>query len=56
MYEVLKLPNVQTFVVILLLAKLGFQANEAGTNLKLLEKGSQRRIYQLPCLSISHLK
>lgn len=39
MYEVLKLPNVQTFVVILLLAKLGFQANEAGTNLKLLEKG-----------------
>ena len=39
MYEVLKLPNVQTFVVILLLAKLGFQVNEAGTNLKLLEKG-----------------
>ncbi|KAI5959407.1 uncharacterized protein KGF55_005384 [Candida pseudojiufengensis] len=39
MYEVLKLPNVQTFVIILLLAKLGFQVNEAGTNLKLLEKG-----------------
>ncbi|KAI5955355.1 hypothetical protein KGF54_001916 [Candida jiufengensis] len=39
MYEVLKLPNVQTFVVILLVAKLGFQVNEAGTNLKLLEKG-----------------
>ncbi|CAK9441216.1 uncharacterized protein LODBEIA_P50850 [Lodderomyces beijingensis] len=39
MYEVLKLPNVQTFVVILLLAKFGFQVNEAGTNLKLLEKG-----------------
>ncbi|CAK7891447.1 hypothetical protein CAAN1_01S05160 [[Candida] anglica] len=39
MYQVLKLPNVQTFVVILLFAKLGFQANEAATNLKLLEKG-----------------
>ncbi|GEQ70380.1 hypothetical protein JCM33374_g4057 [Metschnikowia sp. JCM 33374] len=39
MIEVLKLPNVQTFVVILLVAKLGFQVNEAATNLKLLEKG-----------------
>lgn len=39
MYRVLKLPNVQTFVIILLLAKLGFQANESATNLKLLEKG-----------------
>lgn len=39
MYQVLKLPNVQQFVVILLLAKLGFQVNEGATNLKLLEKG-----------------
>lgn len=39
MYEVFKLPNVQTFVVILLIAKFGFQVNEAATNLKLLEKG-----------------
>lgn len=39
MFQVLKLPNVQTFVVILLFAKLGFQVNEAATNLKLLEKG-----------------
>lgn len=39
MIEVLKLPNVQTLVVILLVAKLGFQVNEAATNLKLLEKG-----------------
>lgn len=39
MYQVLRLPNVQTFVVILLFAKLGFQVNEAATNLKLLEKG-----------------
>lgn len=39
MIEVLKLPNVQLFVVILLIAKLGFQVNESATNLKLLEKG-----------------
>lgn len=39
MYQVLQLPNVRTFVVILLTAKIGFQANEAATNLKLLEKG-----------------
>lgn len=39
MYEILKLPNVQTFVVILLISKFGFQVNEAATNLKLLEKG-----------------
>lgn len=39
MYQVLKLPNVQVYVVILLIAKFGFQVNEAATNLKLLEKG-----------------
>lgn len=39
MYEILKLPNIQTFVVILLISKFGFQVNEAATNLKLLEKG-----------------
>ncbi|KAM9935208.1 hypothetical protein OXX80_005213 [Metschnikowia pulcherrima] len=39
MIQVLKLPNVQTLMVILLVAKLGFQVNEAATNLKLLEKG-----------------
>ncbi|CUM67225.1 uncharacterized protein PRCAT00004918001 [Priceomyces carsonii] len=39
MYQVLKLPNVQTFVIILLIAKFPFQVNEAATNLKLLEKG-----------------
>ena len=42
MYQVLKLPNVQTFVVILLTAKFGFQVNEAATNLKLLEKGLKK--------------
>lgn len=39
MYQVLKLRNVQVYVVILLIAKFGFQVNEAATNLKLLEKG-----------------
>lgn len=39
MYQVLQLPNVRTFMIILLTAKIGFQANEAATNLKLLEKG-----------------
>lgn len=39
MYEVLKLRNIQTLVVILLFAKLGFQVNDSATNLKLLEKG-----------------
>ncbi|KAK6459370.1 acetyl-CoA transporter [Scheffersomyces xylosifermentans] len=39
MYKVLQLPNVQTFVIILLISKFGFQVNEAATNLKLLEKG-----------------
>lgn len=39
MIAVVKLPNVQTLMVILLIAKLGFQVNEAATNLKLLEKG-----------------
>lgn len=39
MFQILKLPNVQTFVIILLIAKLGFQVNESATNLKLIEKG-----------------
>ncbi|ODV78990.1 MFS general substrate transporter [Suhomyces tanzawaensis NRRL Y-17324] len=39
MYQVLKLPNIQVLIVILLTAKFGFQVNEAATNLKLLEKG-----------------
>ena len=36
---ILKLKNIQTIVVIHLIAKIGFQANDAVTNLKLLEKG-----------------
>jgi len=36
---ILKLKNVQTFIVIHLIAKIGFQANDAVTSLKLLDKG-----------------
>ena len=39
MYGILKLRNIQIFILIHLVAKLGFQANDAVTNLKLLEKG-----------------
>lgn len=36
---ILKLRNIQIFILIHLIAKLGFQANDAVTNLKLLDKG-----------------
>lgn len=36
---ILKLRNIQIFIVIHLIAKIGFQANDAVTNLKLLDKG-----------------
>ncbi|KAF4309133.1 Major facilitator superfamily domain general substrate transporter [Botryosphaeria dothidea] len=36
---ILKLKNIQTFIAIHLIAKIGFQANDAVTNLKLLDKG-----------------
>ncbi|KAF2861485.1 acetyl-coenzyme A transporter 1 [Piedraia hortae CBS 480.64] len=36
---ILKLPNIQIFMLIHLIAKIGFQANDAVTNLKLLDKG-----------------
>jgi len=39
MWGVLKLKNVQTIIIIHLIAKIGFQANDAVTNLKLLDKG-----------------
>ncbi|KAI9675071.1 MAG: hypothetical protein M1817_001478 [Caeruleum heppii] len=39
MWGILKLKNIQTFIVIHLIAKIGFQANDAVTNLKLLDKG-----------------
>ncbi|ODV94372.1 hypothetical protein PACTADRAFT_51218 [Pachysolen tannophilus NRRL Y-2460] len=39
MYNVVKLHNVKIFIILHLISKIGFQANEAATNLKLLEKG-----------------
>ena len=39
MWEVLKLPNVQTIVIVHLISKLGFVTAESVTNLKLLDKG-----------------
>ncbi|MCJ1473490.1 hypothetical protein MMC13_002141 [Lambiella insularis] len=39
MLGILKLRNIQTIIIIHLIAKLGFQANDAATNLKLLDKG-----------------
>ncbi|KAG9228260.1 acetyl-coenzyme A transporter 1-domain-containing protein [Amylocarpus encephaloides] len=39
MWGVLKLKNIQTIIVIHLIAKIGFQANDGVTNLKLLDKG-----------------
>ncbi|KAI1926364.1 hypothetical protein LOZ65_002595 [Ophidiomyces ophidiicola] len=39
MWGILKLKNIQTIIIIHLIAKIGFQANEAVTNLKLIDKG-----------------
>ena len=39
MLGILKLRNIQTIIIIHLIAKVGFQANDAVTNLKLLDKG-----------------
>lgn len=39
MWGILKLRNIQTIIAIHLIAKLGFQANDGVTNLKLLDKG-----------------
>ncbi|KAM3084429.1 hypothetical protein ACMFMG_001467 [Clarireedia jacksonii] len=39
MWRVLKLKNIQTIIIIHLIAKIGFQANDAVTNLKLIDKG-----------------
>ncbi|KAK3330966.1 acetyl-coenzyme A transporter 1-domain-containing protein [Apodospora peruviana] len=39
MWGVLKLKNIQTIILVHLIAKIGFQANDGVTNLKLLDKG-----------------
>ena len=39
MVGILKLKNIQTLIVVHLIAKIGFQANDSVTNLKLIDKG-----------------
>ncbi|RKF60193.1 putative membrane protein [Golovinomyces cichoracearum] len=39
MWGVLKLKNIQTIIIVHLIAKIGFQANDSVTNLKLIDKG-----------------
>jgi len=39
MWGILKLKNVQAIIIVHLIAKIGFQANDGVTNLKLLDKG-----------------
>ncbi|KAL7420105.1 hypothetical protein Q5752_005070 [Cryptotrichosporon argae] len=39
MWSIVRLKNIQSFLVILLLSKFGFQVNESVTQLKLLERG-----------------
>lgn len=50
MYRMLSLPNVQTLICVHVIAKIGFQANEAVTNLKLLEKGFSKEDLALTVL------
>lgn len=47
---ILKLKNIQIFIVIHLIAKIGFQANDAVTNLKLLDKGFSQQDLALTVL------
>lgn len=50
MYQVLRLRNIQILICVHLIAKIGFQANEAVTNLKLLEKGFSKEDLALTVL------
>lgn len=50
MLTMLRLPNIQTLIAVHVIAKIGFQANEAVTNLKLLEKGFSKEDLALTVL------
>lgn len=50
MWHVLKLKHIQALIMIHVVAKIGFQANEAVTNLKLLEKGLSKEDLALTVL------
>jgi PAT family acetyl-CoA transporter-like MFS transporter 1 len=50
MWGILKLKNIQSFIIIHLIAKIGFQANDAVTSLKLLDKGLRQEQLSLVIL------
>jgi hypothetical protein len=50
MWGILKLKNIQTIIIVHLIAKIGFQANDGVTNLKLLEKGFSKEDMALTVL------
>lgn len=50
MWKICKLPHVQMFLLIHLVAKIGFQANDAVTGLKLVEKGFSKEDLALTVL------
>lgn len=50
MYSMLKLPAIQSLIMVHVVAKIAFQANEAVTNLKLLEKGFSKEDLALTVL------
>lgn len=50
MWGILKLKNIQSFIIIHLIAKIGFQANDAVTSLKLLDKGLKQEELSLVIL------
>ncbi|KAK9471135.1 acetyl-coenzyme A transporter 1-domain-containing protein [Dipodascopsis tothii] len=50
MWKIVKLSNVQLFIMVHFVAKIGFQANDAVTNLKLLEKGFSKEDLALTVL------
>jgi PAT family acetyl-CoA transporter-like MFS transporter 1 len=42
MWSIIRLKNIQSLLIVLLVCKIGFQVNESVTSLKLLEKGLSR--------------
>jgi hypothetical protein len=50
MWGILKLKNVQSLILVHLIAKIGFQANDAVTSLKLLDKGFSQEDMSLTVL------
>jgi hypothetical protein len=49
-WDIVKLPHMTKFIFVLMMAKIGFQANEAATGLKLLEKGFNKEYLALSVL------